>query len=408
MTSGTFHPILISSITINRGERQRKALDQDHIDRLSASIRTIGLIHPIVVDRDHVLIAGECRTLACRQLGWTHISAQYTDELTPVERALIELEENVRRSDLTWQEKTLAVEEYHRLQKATNPTWRDEDTAKVINESRSTVTRHLEVAREIASPVVRNAATFKAAQERAKEIARRRDDSLVCISAPRTDTHILTESFLTWSSTPQPLFNALHIDFPYGIASHDSGKNPARYYDSADVYNRLFEALTTNLDNFCAPDAHILFWFSASAYTATWERLRALPFQFDEVPLVWHKSDSKGIAPDIYRRPRRVYETAFFGWRGDARTLKVADNTVSTPHLSGSHPHEKSEAALLHFFSIFVDTHTRLLDPTCGSGSALRAARAHGAQVLGLEIDERFADIARRSLEASSGSNLSG
>jgi len=41
---------------------------------------------------------------------------------------------------------------------------------------------------------------------------------------------------------------------------------------------------------------------------------------------------------------------------------------------------------------MFVDENTTLLDPTCGSGSALRAAESLGARhVLGLEKDEEYA-----------------
>jgi hypothetical protein len=38
---------------------------------------------------------------------------------------------------------------------------------------------------------------------------------------------------------------------------------------------------------------------------------------------------------------------------------------------------------------MFVEENTRMLDPTCGSGTALRAAEYHdAAQILGIEINE--------------------
>ena len=61
---------------------------------------------------------------------------------------------------------------------------------------------------------------------------------------------------------------------------------------------------------------------------------------------------------------------------------------------------EKSQDMLEHFFRMVVDENTRLLDPTCGSGSSLRAADNLGAaSVLGLEINPEFADNARRAWE---------
>jgi len=52
---------------------------------------------------------------------------------------------------------------------------------------------------------------------------------------------------------------------------------------------------------------------------------------------------------------------------------------------------------LRHFMEMFVDENTTLLDPTCGSASALRAAESLGARhVLGLEKDEEYAKGAIR------------
>jgi type I restriction-modification system DNA methylase subunit len=47
-----------------------------------------------------------------------------------------------------------------------------------------------------------------------------------------------------------------------------------------------------------------------------------------------------------------------------------------------------------------VSEHTTMLDPTCGSGSALRAAQSLMARrVLGLEVNPEFAALARMALE---------
>ena len=48
---------------------------------------------------------------------------------------------------------------------------------------------------------------------------------------------------------------------------------------------------------------------------------------------------------------------------------------------------------------MIVDEYTNMLDPTCGSGSALRAAEALGAsRMLGLEWNESFAaDATKRT-----------
>jgi DNA modification methylase len=55
---------------------------------------------------------------------------------------------------------------------------------------------------------------------------------------------------------------------------------------------------------------------------------------------------------------------------------------------------------LRYFFGMLVDENTVLLDPTCGSGSSLRAAESLGARsILGLERNPEFADLARDALK---------
>jgi len=52
---------------------------------------------------------------------------------------------------------------------------------------------------------------------------------------------------------------------------------------------------------------------------------------------------------------------------------------------------EKPTAMLRHFMQMIVDEYTFMLDPTCGSANALKAAQALNAgSVLGIERDEEF------------------
>jgi ParB family transcriptional regulator, chromosome partitioning protein len=90
--------------TIHIGTRRREELGD--LEGLADSIRQHELIHPIVVDRTGLLIAGERRLRACQQLGWTEIDVRIYDELTDDERWAIELEENLHRKDLTEYERS--------------------------------------------------------------------------------------------------------------------------------------------------------------------------------------------------------------------------------------------------------------------------------------------------------------
>lgn len=84
----------ISDIKI--GDRYRK--DMGDIEGLARSMNEIGLLHPVALDADYRLIAGERRILAARLLGWERIEAHFVD----LENLLQgEQDENKVRKDFT-------------------------------------------------------------------------------------------------------------------------------------------------------------------------------------------------------------------------------------------------------------------------------------------------------------------
>ena len=87
----------ISSIKV--GERHRR--EQGDIDGLASSIKSIGLLHPIVIKPNGKLIAGHRRLAACRQLGWWDIPVTVIDIDAIVHG---EFAENTFRKDFTLSE----------------------------------------------------------------------------------------------------------------------------------------------------------------------------------------------------------------------------------------------------------------------------------------------------------------
>lgn len=100
--------LAIASIIV--GERRREQFGD--LAGLSESIGKYGLFHPVVVDADNNLVAGERRLRACKALNWKDIPIRRLGELTPIELREIEVEENLRRKDLTAAEKSKLMVEY--------------------------------------------------------------------------------------------------------------------------------------------------------------------------------------------------------------------------------------------------------------------------------------------------------
>lgn len=129
----------IEITTIDPNPHQpRVHFDEDTLSELSASIRAIGLLQPILVrpgkDGRFELIAGERRWRAATRAGLTLIPAiiRITDDVSSVEQALVE---NLHRQDLTPLEEAAA---YQQLLDDFNLT--HEIIAKKVGKSRSAIT----------------------------------------------------------------------------------------------------------------------------------------------------------------------------------------------------------------------------------------------------------------------------
>lgn len=420
MTSGNFRSYDVAGIIVERSERQRRELR--NIDELAESIQRIGLINPIVVTADGVLVAGERRLSAIRQLGWTHVPVQFVEDLSDYELQTIELEENIKRENLPWQDEVAALERFHKLKVANEPGWSQEQTADAVGLSRPEVSKKLQVAAHMGNEVVAGADRFSAALNIVQRNAERKKATVLSGVTAAIDDTILTPeeqaavpvepeipllnvSFHDWQpSYDGPKFNLIHCDFPYGINVADAPRMSAAiadyYEDSPDIYWALLDRLALAMDNVVAESAHLIFWHSMKYHAATAYILSAMGWKCNPFPLIWHKSDGSGIAPDPQRGPRQTYEAAIFASRGDRKITQegcVANSFAYPGRRDGAiHASEKPYPMLRHFMRMVCDEYSLVLDPTCGSGNALKVAEDLGApKVLGLEQLPEFYEIAR-------------
>lgn len=409
-----------------------------------------------------VLIAGERRLRSCLELNLQQIPVRYFDDLSDEEVQLVELEENVKRQELPWRDHVKAVGRIHALYTQINENWSIEKTAKEISLHHTQLRKILHVHAALGSAKLANATSVEQAFSALQRFAERKAESIVSdiiakgasafaegngelITAggiamaedqpPPTQSvsaeaklngnfdkafaavkqvivpppsPVLCTDFAEWVQTYSgPKFTFLHCDFPYGNyegkygvgVEHTTAQHNSFYASTEDIYFSLLETLIQNIDRIASYSAHIMFWFSMNFYTETVQRLRQGGLTVVPRPLVWHKSDNSGVIP--VGEPRNTYETALLAIRGSRPIVKPIANSYAAPTASGSeriHLSQKPEPVLRHFFRLFVDETTLLLDPTCGSGTALRVAEELGAKsVLGLELNEEFAVAANNA-----------
>jgi ParB/RepB/Spo0J family partition protein len=426
--------IRLEDIFVNP-ERQRE--DKD-ISDLLPSIRARGLIQPLVVEISgggFTLIAGERRYLCAKALGLTEVPARLFSSLLPVEREILELEENLHRKDLHWKELAKSVHKIHFDHKRLALEWTQAQTAQSINFKEASTSALIAVGEELLhgkNKQIEEASGWSTAYNVITRRNQRRADDVFnelmeekeeprgspVSSTPSTRADPVEEprllprpiedtspirccDFLLWLDEYRgPPFTFLHCDFPYGIGLDRSDQAASAtwggYEDSEDTYWRLIQAFTSNLDKLMAPSSHLMFWLSSDHSVIT-NTVQCLHNQTNLIvnpkPLIWHKSDNRGILPDPKRGPRHVYETAIFASRGDRFVHQSVVDAYSSPAGDKTHQSEKSESMLRHFFRMFLDEGTSFLDPTCGTGSSLRAAHSLGATVTGLEINREHCEV---------------
>lgn len=152
--------------------RQRKQRPLEEVQKLAASIQAVGLLHPPVVRPPHpdeteaaggcpfVLMVGAGRIAAHHLLQRTEIEVRLFEDLTPIEARIAELDENIRRTNLSWQEETDARAEIDTLLQKLNPSSSLEARAEIVGVSKGQLSKDIALAKAVkADPLLKAAAS---------------------------------------------------------------------------------------------------------------------------------------------------------------------------------------------------------------------------------------------------------
>jgi len=85
--------VQVNDIIFDDASRIREDLDESSLQELVESFKNVGQITPIVITRDLKLVAGRRRLEAARRASWTHIRAEFLEELPALTRKIIEFDE---------------------------------------------------------------------------------------------------------------------------------------------------------------------------------------------------------------------------------------------------------------------------------------------------------------------------
>lgn len=123
-----------------------------------------------------------------------------------------------------------------------------------------------------------------------------------------------------------------------------------------------------------------------------WSAIEPFPLSFSAVH-IWHKPN--GRSNEHYERIfERNGQRVCRVWRESAiNSCVVADMTGD---VYTNHPTQKPIRLIRKLLTLTKPTH--VLDPFMGSGTTLRAAKDCGLKAIGIEIEERYCEIAANRL----------
>lgn len=115
--------------------------------------------------------------------------------------------------------------------------------------------------------------------------------------------------------------------------------------------------------------------------------------------VIWDKRN-----PGLGWRYRRQHEMIMIAHREGGK-LRWANDKLAVPNIIGMmpprerfHPNEKPIELIVAFLAWHSKEGDTILDPFMGSGTTLRAAKDLGRKAIGIEIEEKYCEIAARRL----------
>ena len=449
-TSGTL-TVPISSIIIpsDRVREDTPEVREYILNELAPSIAERGIIHPPVVnihaDGRIELISGWCRTQACISLGLTEIPVNTREQLSAREAHILELEENIKRKQMSFRDEMLGLERLHKLLSAeglnsSEHKWSQRQTGRHLGVSHGYVNEALTTARlmragdaEICACKslleVRALRAKRKLDEGAKILQERAKHQLVTKSSepikpkiklvsstssiiepqvevlpPSKPTHHVELSSMLfnmdcheWMAQREPeSIDGIYTDIPYGIdmANLEGQDGLERTRDAHDVDENMaqFPKFISGAYRVLRDKSYLLFFYALEHHNLLRDMCLDAGFTVQAWPCVWIKPTAKNQAPHCWFT--KSMEWVMVCRKGTASLLKpqpknycvAASVQESKIYL---HPFYKSWDFSRWLLDSIVIPGQTWLDPYCGEGSLLKVLMEKQAKFIGIELDDK-------------------
>lgn len=407
--------ILVNNIVYDG--RLRK--EMGNIDELAASIKEFGLIQPIVIANiDHditslQLVAGGRRLSAVKKLGWLSLlhgrDFIYREELENEDKKIrlqaVELEENLRRKQLTWQEeiegkqRLLAMmQSIHGVARMGAPTKSEKRAgvivgfgvnklAAMLGESNAQTSKDLELASLVEKfPHLKKADTKESARRQINILGAIATMSLRAAAAPQAG-----ETASLWklyegdfkdniSNVADDSVDLVYTDLPFGVSlqamSKHGGASTINYLDDRKAVVSQLGLIAREAFRVLCNDRFAIFFFGFNYYTELVLALELAGFRINPVPIVWYKHTRSTENPNT--RYANAYDPALIAMKGSPVFIRPGQtNVVDIPAIAPSEKLQIAQqpVALVQRFIEDMTSHgAQVLDFCAGSGTTGEAA----------------------------------
>jgi len=425
--------------------RQRQEFEAESLVDLANSIAAIGLLHaPVMRETDSglVLVAGERRLRAMGDLwamgdGIRHNGIDYPPyhapyvtlgELDEIAAEEAELDENLKRRDLTWQERSAAIARLHALRikqaEAIGATHTIADTAKELRpefegkasnefgDFHAKVRTDVILADHLANPAVQKAKTAKDALKILKKQEDQKKNAELAERIGRnfnSSIHKLhhTDCIEWLKSCPDNTFDVICTDPPYGMGAESFGDGAGtmgnaehHYDDTKSTWQTLMIDLCPLLYRVSKAQAHLYMFCDIDNFHELKLLLQKAGWYVFRTPLINYKPRS-GRIPLPEHGPKRQWEMCIYAIKGRKPVTGVYSDVISTVLEENlTHGAQKPVELYVDLLKRSVRPGDVVLDAFAGTGTIFPAAHQLKCKAVGLEQSAEYYGIAVQRLNA--------
>ena len=356
------------------------------INKLRSSLREFGFINPVIIDRDHGVIAGHGRILAAKEEGITEVPCVFADHLTEAQKKAYIIADNRMAMDAGWDEELLRVEIEALQAENFDPLltgFDEKELSKLFDDGLDAKEDDFDVEAELQKP------TFSKSGD-VWTLGRHR---LVCGDSTKAETY---EALLGDTRA-----NLIITDPPYNVNYEGSaGKIKNDNMASEKFYQFLLDAFSC-MEKALADDGSI-YVFHADTEGLNFRRAFTDAGFYLSGCCIWKKQSLVlGRSPYQWQ-----HEPVLYGWKKKGKHQWYTGRKESTiwefdkPKKNGDHPTMKPIPLLAYPIMNSSMSNAVVLDPFGGSGSTLIACEQTDRICHTIELDEKFCDvIVRRYIE---------